>query len=217
MNNQTRSGQSGQSGQVQLLTDINRNLTFYSSIFISLPGLFLNILNLIVFRGKSFEGSVRIFYTFQSIFDFIRTLNTMYLQFPAAFTQDISLLSELNCRLFNFFQRAIGQICSWILVLNTIDRMICILFGVKYKQIAGKKYAYSLLGFIFVTIVALNWINFTLVNVINQVTLANQTTILRFSRFPSQFNVYSQIFGFLIRAFLPFITRFQFCSHRFVH
>jgi hypothetical protein len=209
MNNisQPQSSQSP-SNQLQLIREIDRIIVFYGGILLGIPGIFLNVLNVIVFNQKSFSGSVRIFYTFQSIIDGLRILNTMYIQFPTALGQDFTTWSEFMCKFANFFQRVVAHLCSWILVLITIDRMMSILYSLKYKQITGTKYSYTCLCFIFIILSAINWSNFSFSLVANQINVNNQIIVTRSCVLPSQFSAYLNIVGFMVRAVVPFIIMF---------
>jgi hypothetical protein len=112
---------------VQYAKQVVTNLILYASITMVIPGLLMNAFNIALYKKGKFTRSMKFFYIWQSIFDLISMIVWLLLYTPLVFNVDVSLFSNLTCKLSWFFRRFLGQLSSWSQVIITIDRVVCIL------------------------------------------------------------------------------------------
>jgi hypothetical protein len=191
------------------IRNIDLGVILYGTIFISVPGILTNVLNIVVFNRSSFKGSIPFFYTILSIADIIAQLNAIFLNFPLLYDHQLNNSSIVICRLSASSLRVVAHVSSWTQVIITVDRMLNILYNAKYKQISGHKYHLICLVGMISILLAFNWITFDYVIINESRTLVNNQTIIQFrcnnQRHHGQ---YLQISGLLLRALVPFVIMF---------
>jgi hypothetical protein len=114
-------------------------VTFFGTIFIAIPGLCLNVINLIIFRKGHFNKGMKFFYTAQSTADFISLAFFIPAFFPISFNKDWSTYSSLLCKFSWFMRRYLGTITSWFQVLTTFDRAVSIICSTYYKRLLSRR------------------------------------------------------------------------------
>ncbi|CAF0953562.1 unnamed protein product [Brachionus calyciflorus] len=105
------------------------------------------------------------YYRLISVYNiFVLVLSWLYL-ISKSHSFNLNLINEIGCRLFSYFFRITYQICSWLNVLVTFDRLVFILFPTRFKILKNKAYIMGLffsshIFFILVNIPSL-FFNFT--------------------------------------------------------
>ena len=143
----------------------NQNSFYTFTVFVNI-GILCNILNIIAFiykAPKNAKMTMRFYNFLISAFNLL-TLMAAYVYFfrRSQNNQYLYLRTDLNCVFISFIIRIFFQMSSWLNVMATLDRLICISFPHKFAFIANKKkLAYIALA-IFSIICLLNVPNFML-------------------------------------------------------
>ena len=141
--------------QYEYLTRLQNEISFYSCWIILIIGLISNTLNIIICMRKRIQREAIGFYSpLMSIFNVTSLVYGFFTFYKS--TRMYYLESTLNCTLFFYLGRITYQMSSWLYVMCSLDRMICITYPRKYK-LFKKRHILTLtvLG-LFMTICLLN-------------------------------------------------------------
>ena len=121
------------------LTDATHKLEYFSFIIIGGIGLITNLLNILVSTKKEIKKTNMGFYNIiLSIFNVFALLSRTLQIMPSIGQQDLLLTSQVACITIPYFARLSSQICLWINVLISFDR----LFLMSYENFAAYKNRY---------------------------------------------------------------------------
>jgi hypothetical protein len=179
-------------------------VTLLCCLLIMIPGLALNVVNVIIFNRKAFTTNVRFFYTFQSIGDALALTIAMFVFFPIYIDKDLTIVSEFLCR-FIYILRRIGTSLTPILqIMISFDRVFFTLFNSKYKSIVGVGYLLGSLSCVLI-LVALNAsLNASFFLNERIVLVNNQTIIIRECIAPRNLGMILSLSALFTRAIIPF-------------
>ena len=151
-------------------------IQFYECVVLFNKGIVSNIINIVVSLRKELKNSIMSFYNIlMSIFNILTLIFVGYLAFFAQSIgqEQLILRTYLNCILISYFIRIFSQMSSWINVMVTFDRMLCIVFIQKVKFTENKKLLTCIVMAIFTLISVINSPNLLFKLEINNST--NQT------------------------------------------
>jgi hypothetical protein len=183
------------------------NIVFYGTLFMAIPGVFFNIMNMIIYRRGAFTPSMKFFYTFQSIFDLSSMFLWLIIFFPLRFGVDVNLYSEFGCGLSWYLRRVCGQMSSWAQVLISIDRIFSILFSVRYKAIVGRLYFWTAsLGILVVICAACfgNWYY----GIVQINAVSNGQVAVQLGCFAKMYGMLISVQSIVFRTVIPFPVMF---------
>ena len=137
---------------------ISNQIAYYSCLTIVNLGFVTNILNIVICSRKSMHANTMGYYNIlMSLFNILSFVCAYLLFFPvSAGLKDLLLESYYNCILVTYFTRVFIQMSSWLNVMVSIDRAICISFPHRFKFLTEKKFISCILIFLFVIICGLN-------------------------------------------------------------
>ena len=126
------------------LTYTTHVVEYYICVIVCSIGFATNTLNIVVSTRKKLLKNTMGFYNISmSIFNILTLVTVGYLDF---FTQSIGqtpliLRSNLNCILISYVMRVISQMSSWLNVMVTTDRMLCVFpfLSNRFKFIKNKQ------------------------------------------------------------------------------
>ena len=161
------------------LSMIANKFSYYSCLTIVNLGLLSNILNIIVCFRKNIRKKTMGFYNVaMSTFDIINFVLGYMVNFPPSIGhQNFYLISDISCSLLSYIIRICVQMSSWLNVMVSFDRIICILYPSRFKFIENKNKLSLIMLSLFFIICIINVPN-AFFSVIVQVTLnplTNQT------------------------------------------
>ena len=117
---------------IAYLTSIQLKYSFYSFVIVANMGFLANLMNILTFvaRGKKFSKNTMRFYNLLISASNILALIASYVYFfPNSIgMQSVLLTSNLNCILISYALRVFFQLSSWLNVMTTLDRVICLTY-----------------------------------------------------------------------------------------
>ena len=142
------------------LNKIDKEYNFYTFIVVINLGLIGNVVNILIFtiRRRNFSNSTMGFYNLLMSACNIFSLITAYVyMFPVSLGRvSLVVASNLGCPLLSYFIRIFFMMSSWLSVMVTFDRMVCVTFPTKILFISDKKRLSWIAALLFVVILALS-------------------------------------------------------------
>lgn len=157
-------------------TNARDSILFFSSFVLIPIGIFLNFTQMLILLRRRFLISIMaMYYQLISIYNiFILIVTWFNFMSKSSFT-NIDFITDIGCKLLAFFFRLALQICSWLNVLVTLDRLIFIVFSTKFKFWRSKRNILILFFFSHFFFMAVNIPNFFFNSISRSTNLSNQT------------------------------------------
>ena len=189
------------------------NLTFYTVIIISNVGILANILNILLsLRKRIYSKSNMGFYNILISVANIISFSTSYVQYlpPIVKWTNLLLVSNFSCIIINYSVQVAVRMSSWINVMISIDRMVCVCFPNKFMFLNKKKNILIILFGLFVSMTIFSGLN-AFLKVINIQTSFNYTTntskITPFCTSNKNALLIRDIIGIFTRSVLPIVLQ----------
>ena len=132
-------------------------VVYYLNYVVFGPGIFLNIIEIILFRMKKLNRTTMGFYfTINSVVNILIIGYLMIYGIPMSQNVVIQLHSDWSCRVYLFFLRTFYQSSSWLNVIISADRLIFVLFSHKFKFQNNRKIISMILFGILIGILLVN-------------------------------------------------------------
>jgi hypothetical protein len=202
---------------VEQISRMVATITLYGTVFIAFPGLVMNAFNIYIFnRNRAFTRSVRFFYTFQSLGDMSNLLFCVVVFFPLTFAADVGALSDPICKISMILRRYASALAAWSQTILSFDRVLSIVFSVKYKSIEGIKYRWSCAAFTVIGLLMVNLINSyyerieTKTTTSTSTTLGGNVTITHKCTTPRSVGFLANMMTTLTRTIMPFALMITF-------
>ena len=196
------------------LNRIQQENVFYGCLVIVNLGLIGNMLNMLTFalKRKRFARNTMGFYNMLTSALNILSLVFAYLYyFPtSAGMPNLLLVSNLSCIALSFLLRVVFQTSSWISVMTTLDRMICINFPRRFKFITDT-HKLSWVAFSICILISIwNIPNFFFKLETNSITniATNKTEAVRQCTANTKLVSIRDLMGVCIRFMVPFALEF---------
>ena len=195
------------------LNKISTITTYYSCLAMVSIGLTTNILNLLLsIRPKIRKIPMGFYNIFISVFNMICLAYGLLIYFPVTIGQpDLTTVSNNNCILINLIGRISIHMSSWINVMISLDRMLCITYRNKFLYLKGKRNICLIIFAMLLVIVILNSPNLFL-RVVTRTDNStwNQTGVSISSICSSDDGIIliRDILGQLVRTVIPVILEF---------
>jgi len=144
------------------LNDIATQLGYYTILIITNLGLITNTLNIFISLKRSIQQSTMGFYNIiMSVFNIFSLVAGYVAVFPQTISKpDLNLSSTFSCIAIAYLQRLVIHMSSWINVMISADRMICVSFPGRFNFINNKKILSFIALGLFIVISILNGANF---------------------------------------------------------
>ena len=122
------------------LTKKNIEVAFFGLTCVGGAGVILNILGIIVFNRKRFEKcSMGLYNSLLAVINNGVILVTSWNYVPFYFNFNPLVASLASCILTNYLQHAFTVFSSWLDMMITVDRMICITYPKRFESFKKKK------------------------------------------------------------------------------
>ena len=193
------------------IVDANKKILFYLSIIVFPVGFVLNIASMLVFTSKTFRKcNIGFYNTFIAVNNNLTLIFAFLIFFTQSSGNDVLLWSNISCRSLNYIYRVFVMNNSWLNVLLTLDRMVCLGHQNKYKYIKSKKTICLMIAGVFLVVMAINLPNsmFSVISVSHNNSLTNMTET---SKLCSSVDIgLRDGLTIIFRIILPFILMFCF-------
>lgn len=115
-------------------------IIFYACLVFVPIGVFLNIIEIIIFQKNKFKKSTMGYFLSINcgLHVIILTYVTVF-NLPAVFRINLTTWSNLTCKAYVFFLRSLYQAYSWLNVVMVGDRLLFILYQNKFKSQKNKR------------------------------------------------------------------------------
>lgn len=136
----------------------NLTLQVYPWVFL-IVGTITNTLSFVVFMHPQLKKSSTFFYlSFLSIVDML-SLQTFCINFILLYQFDIDIqaVSLILCKLYSFLIYFLPQLSAWICAAVSLDRVICVLIGMRAKTFNTPRFGAKVLFTIFLLLLLLNF------------------------------------------------------------
>ena len=164
---------------IDKLNSISKRIVYYSCLTIVNIGFATNCLNIFICINKSIQKSTMGFYNILiSTFNILGFICGYLLFYPVASGKtDLLVESYFGCILISYFTRVFIQMTSWLNVMLSCDRAVCIAFPYRFKFINNKTILACIVLVLFIIILAVNVPNLLFKVYINSTysTIANDT------------------------------------------
>ena len=123
------------------LLSIQQSLIFYCTIFVLMPGLFLNMGTMYVFTRKKFARNPMALYNVYIAFTGIICILIFFACFsPFAYNLNIAGYSVASCKTLAYITHVFTQMISWLHVLLSLDRMVSVLSPATHLSVKTPKF-----------------------------------------------------------------------------
>ena len=178
-----------------LISCINFDFTLSVSIILSIIGLIGNSTSIFIITKEQFRRASLFRYLAFSLINDTFVLVTMWLYtLPVVFQ-----MTSLGCKLTQYFGFLFYQVCPWIIVAGSIDRVFSVKFPTKYKFRTKLKFQILIITIIFVIVMFLNiplYLNYDIQTQLNQTICTINNNHIQF---------YTDLASFLVSVIIPFI------------
>ena len=122
---------------IAYFSTIQHQYSFYSFLIVANVGFLVNFLNIITFilRGEKFsKNSMRFYNLLISTSNILALVASYVYLFPNTMgMQNFELISNISCILLSYALRVFLQLSSWLNVMTTLDRLICLTYPGRCK------------------------------------------------------------------------------------
>lgn len=185
----------------------------YISLMVVLPfGFITNIISIFVFLRKKFMLETMGFYNIiNSIINCVTIIFVVLDFFIKNITNDLSSLSDFNCKSITFGLRLFVQVISWLNVFITVDRMISITYPGRFLILKDKVKLLYIILFMICFLAAINTPN--LLYYVDQIsTNGSNGTVNIYCTATKKVNLARDIIALLFRFFFPIMLTIFFNS-----
>ena len=122
------------------LNGISNKISYYTCMTVVNIGFVSNFLNILICSRKSLQkNTMGLYNIIISIFNILSFMSA-YLQFftVSVGNKDLQLESYYSCILITYFTRVVIQMSSWLNVMVSLDRTICISYPNKFVFLKNK-------------------------------------------------------------------------------
>lgn len=197
-------------GYIKWAIATSRAIVFYECYALFIPGILLNIIQILIFQKKKFKKTtMSFFYTINSLIHIFIIIHLLTFGIPITQNRSLILKSDWSCRIYLFILRTLYQASSWLNVVVSADRLIFVIFSHKYRFERIIKIWSIVLLAILVMIFLVNSPNFWfyIVEINSNSTSSNQTSSKYCTSNPTAV-LFRDIFAIGIRTVIPFILMF---------
>lgn len=146
---------------IQWSIKTSKEFLYYVNLIIVPLGIVFNFLNLFVFSRKRFKNdTMGFYYTLLAILDIFVLIMLFLGFFGISIDRDFTEISNFSCKAISYFLRVFIHMSSWLNVLITVDRLVCIKYSNKKFHFLKNKSILSIIIFVLFLI-------FCLVNIPN--------------------------------------------------
>ena len=186
------------------LTYIQSQIATCSCIIIILLGITTNILNVLICSRKKIRKESLGFYSpLMSILNILSLIFGLFIVYPPL--SEVLLISTLTCVIFSYLSRITLHTNSWLYVLASLDRTLCIINPLKFRFIKNKKNLSILVLALTVIICLLDSPNFFYSVKLNQV---NASLVIKRCTAPSEIVLIRDLLAQLMRTIFPVVLEF---------
>ena len=118
------------------------SVEYYSSVIVGGIGILANLMNILVGAQRALQKNTLGFYNIHmSIFNILTLIFVCFLSYlPQSNGSHEQLIqtSSLNCKFISYFLRIFAAMSSWINVMVTMDRMLCVCLINRFKFVHDK-------------------------------------------------------------------------------
>lgn len=164
---------------VSSLQSVSKSINFYGSIFILIPGFFMNTFCFFFFLRKKFWSrnlKMGFFYSLDCLFCQWGVIVCLLIFFPATLGFDITTKSNTWCRLLFLARYQCLQVNAYFYVLATLERTISVLNRRAISIFAKYRYLTVLVICIWIVVALLNGINWWRYVSVSSKVVGNVTT-----------------------------------------
>ena len=166
-----------------LISCINFDFTLSVSIILSIIGLIGNSTSIFIITKEQFRRASLFRYLAFSLINDTFVLVTMWLYtLPVVFQ-----MTSLGCKLTQYFGFLFYQVCPWIIVAGSIDRVFSVKFPTKYKFRTKLKFQIFYMPL---------YLNYDIQTQLNQTICTINNNHIQF---------YTDLASFLVSVIIPFI------------
>lgn len=157
-------------------SNLNDTIIIISSFVLIPIGIVLNLSQMLILLRKRFLLSIMaMYYQIISFYNILILLVTWFHFMSKSDLTEIDFITDIGCKLLSFFFRLAYQICSWLNVLVTLDRLIFIVFSTKFKFWRSKKNILILFFSSHIIFFLVNIPNFYFNSISRTTNISNQT------------------------------------------
>ncbi|RNA29071.1 hypothetical protein BpHYR1_040832 [Brachionus plicatilis] len=157
-------------------SNLNDTVIIFSSLVLIPIGIVLNFTQMMILLRKRFLMSIMaMYYQLISIYNILILIVTWFYFMSKSDLTKIDFITDIGCKLLSFFFRLAYQICSWLNVLVTLDRLIFIVFSTKFKFWRSKRNILILFFCSHLIFLAVNIPNFYFTSISRTTNISNQT------------------------------------------
>jgi len=195
------------------LTFATYTVEYYGCLIIVNAGLVANSLNILVSMRKELQKNTMGFYNIlMSVFNNLTLIVVAYLNmYPQTIGQEAMLTrSNYSCMLVLYATKIFPHMASWLSVMVTLDRMICVFNTNRFKFINEKRKLFFIALGLFMSICAINVPNlfFSLQTQATYDMGTNQTTLNIECTATYSIRLIRDTLGSITRVLLPTVLSF---------
>ena len=187
-------------------------ISFFGVVNLGLVGNFLNILTFIVKRRKFAKCTMGFYNLLMSVCNVLALICAYLYFFPLAYGQNLVLMSDFVCVAISYATRVFFQMSSWISVMITLDRTICVTFPMKFRFITDKRtltwIALSILGVITLLNAPNLWLRVQTQTLKNPIT--NKTSLNVQCTTSANIVSFKDLIGTIVRFCIPLVLELLF-------
>jgi hypothetical protein len=186
---------------------------FYATRIITPIGIFLNICSFLIFTRERFHKTTMGFYNMAlAIFDILALTITFILFFPITIGNDLSVISDVSCKLISFLVRTFTQVPSWLQVMVSFDRMLSVKYPQRFSLLNKKSFLAGIIGIIVCMVMIINIPNFFMNIEIESSfdSTTNSTRIKKSCTGTFEMLLVRDLIGLTNRTIVPFILMISF-------
>lgn len=187
-------------------TITNDFLLIFSSFVIIPIGIFLNFTQMLILLRKRFLTSIMaMYYQLISIYNIFILIVTWFSFMSKSDFTKIDFITDIGCKLLAFFFRLALQICSWLNVLVTLDRLIFIVFSSKFKFWRKKHNILILFFSLHLFFMAINIPNFYFKSISRTTNLSNITFQTKVCTASLDMFIIRSVISQVVGVYAPFV------------
>jgi len=177
-------------------------------------GLFGNFISLKVLKSKKLRNiGPDDVYRFLFIIDTFYLLQIVIVYFENAFMLDVTILSDLSCKIYIYFSYAFDAISPWLLVYISIEKYISISYTKKRFIMRQKLNQFIYMAFVITFILSIYVVQPFCYELMNLNAFSNKTnmTPLMYCNFINyELQMVSSYLDLIFRVMLPFVLMLTF-------
>lgn len=185
-----------------------KSFLYYVNLIILPLGIVFNLITILIFNRKKFsKNTMGFYYSIVALIDILSLIMLFLFFFGISIDSDFVSISNISCKMINYWTRVFNQLSSWINVLITVDRLICIKYSNNRFVFLKNKFILSLIllcNFILLCILNIPNLFYNLAPQSSQNTTATEQTVFKCVA-PASLATIRDICANISKLFLPFI------------